>query len=168
MINVPDQIFAKRHPCTSGYHEEVFHDDDHVLRTLTNSWTTPPPATASSTPPRGSRTPSSPTGAGCKSCTPTSAATAGRLARTDQRERKRPGLRLGLIVAPGPFRRDHLVALAHADDTVNRCRALDGNAVVHLLMAGEDQLAAALAATAILAQLTKQSGERGERASGVD
>jgi len=35
MINAPDQIFAKRHVGTSGYHDEVFHDDDHVLRTLT-------------------------------------------------------------------------------------------------------------------------------------
>jgi len=35
MINAPDQIFAKRHAGTSGYHDEVFHDDDHVLRTLT-------------------------------------------------------------------------------------------------------------------------------------
>ncbi|MGH9083821.1 MAG: CpaF family protein [Acidimicrobiales bacterium] len=35
MINAPDQIFAKRHSGTSGYHHEVFHDDDHVLRTLT-------------------------------------------------------------------------------------------------------------------------------------
>ncbi|MFZ6005448.1 MAG: ATPase, T2SS/T4P/T4SS family [Actinomycetota bacterium] len=35
MINAPDQIFAKRHSGRSGYHDEVFHDDDHVLRTLT-------------------------------------------------------------------------------------------------------------------------------------
>ena len=35
MINAPDQIFAKRHSGSSGYHDEVFHDDDHVLRTLT-------------------------------------------------------------------------------------------------------------------------------------
>jgi pilus assembly protein CpaF len=35
MINAPDQIFAKRHSGPSGYHHEVFHDDDHVLRTLT-------------------------------------------------------------------------------------------------------------------------------------
>jgi pilus assembly protein CpaF len=35
MINAPDQIFAKRHLGRSGYHDEVFHDDDHVLRTLT-------------------------------------------------------------------------------------------------------------------------------------
>lgn len=35
MINAPDQIFAKRHAGSSGYHDEVFHDDDHVLRTLT-------------------------------------------------------------------------------------------------------------------------------------
>ena len=34
-INAPDQIFAKRHVGTSGYHDEVFHDDEHVLRTLT-------------------------------------------------------------------------------------------------------------------------------------
>jgi len=35
MINGPDAIFVKRHRGTSGYHDEVFHDDDHVLRTLT-------------------------------------------------------------------------------------------------------------------------------------
>ena len=35
MINAPDQIFAKRHSGVSGYHHEAFHDDDHVLRTLT-------------------------------------------------------------------------------------------------------------------------------------
>src|SRR3546814_6029730 len=31
MINAPDQIFAKRHLGTSGYHHEVFHDDEHVV-----------------------------------------------------------------------------------------------------------------------------------------
>src|SRR5207248_11251314 len=35
MINAPDAIFVKRHHGASGYHDEVFHDDDHVLRTLT-------------------------------------------------------------------------------------------------------------------------------------
>lgn len=35
MINAPDQIFAKRHRGSSGYHHEVFHDDEHVVRTLT-------------------------------------------------------------------------------------------------------------------------------------
>ena len=35
MINAPDQIFVKRHRGPSGYHHEVFHDDDHVFRTLT-------------------------------------------------------------------------------------------------------------------------------------
>ncbi len=35
MINAPDQVFAKRHRGRSGYHDEVFHDDDHVVRTLT-------------------------------------------------------------------------------------------------------------------------------------
>ena len=35
MINAPDAIFVKRHKGPSGYHDEVFHDDDHVLRTLT-------------------------------------------------------------------------------------------------------------------------------------
>lgn len=34
-INGPSQIFVKRHHGPSGYHHEVFHDDDHVLRTLT-------------------------------------------------------------------------------------------------------------------------------------
>ncbi len=35
MVNAPDQIFVKRHRGQSGYHHEVFHDDDHVVRTLT-------------------------------------------------------------------------------------------------------------------------------------
>ncbi len=35
MINSPADIFVKRHSGPSGYHDEVFHDDDHVLRTLT-------------------------------------------------------------------------------------------------------------------------------------
>jgi len=35
MINGPDAIFVKRHEGASGYHDEVFHDDEHVLRTLT-------------------------------------------------------------------------------------------------------------------------------------
>jgi pilus assembly protein CpaF len=35
MINAPDQIFAKRHSGPSRYHDEVFHDNEHVLRTLT-------------------------------------------------------------------------------------------------------------------------------------
>jgi pilus assembly protein CpaF len=34
-INAPDLVFVRRHRGVSGYHEEVFHDDDHVLRTLT-------------------------------------------------------------------------------------------------------------------------------------
>ena len=35
MINAPDSIFVKRHTGPSGYHHESFHDDDHVLRTVT-------------------------------------------------------------------------------------------------------------------------------------
>ena len=35
MINAPDVILVKRHTGRSGYHDEVFHDDDHVSRTLT-------------------------------------------------------------------------------------------------------------------------------------
>lgn len=35
MINAPDQVFVKRHRGPSGYHDEVFHDDEHVVRTLT-------------------------------------------------------------------------------------------------------------------------------------
>jgi pilus assembly protein CpaF len=35
MVNAPDLIFVKRHRGASGYHDEVFHDDDHVVRTLT-------------------------------------------------------------------------------------------------------------------------------------
>jgi pilus assembly protein CpaF len=34
-VNAPDAIFVRRHRGLSGYHDEVFHDDDHVLRTLT-------------------------------------------------------------------------------------------------------------------------------------
>jgi pilus assembly protein CpaF len=34
-INAPDQIFVKRHSGNNGYHDEVFHNDDHVTRTLT-------------------------------------------------------------------------------------------------------------------------------------
>jgi pilus assembly protein CpaF len=35
MVNAPDAIFVKRHRGPSGLHGEVFHDDDHVRRTLT-------------------------------------------------------------------------------------------------------------------------------------
>lgn len=35
MVNSPSSIFVKRHRGFSGYHDEVFHDDDHVIRTLT-------------------------------------------------------------------------------------------------------------------------------------
>ena len=35
MVNAPDAIFVRRHRGASGYHDEVFHDDDHVVRTLT-------------------------------------------------------------------------------------------------------------------------------------
>jgi len=35
MINSPTEIFVKRHAGPSGYHHEVFHDDAHVVRTLT-------------------------------------------------------------------------------------------------------------------------------------
>jgi pilus assembly protein CpaF len=35
MINGPGSIFTKRHSGTGGYHHEVFHDDDHVVRVLT-------------------------------------------------------------------------------------------------------------------------------------
>ena len=35
MINSPTSIFVKRHSGSSGYHDEVFHDDEHVVRTLT-------------------------------------------------------------------------------------------------------------------------------------
>jgi len=35
MINAPDQIFVKRHSGPSSYHDEVFHDNDHVVRTIT-------------------------------------------------------------------------------------------------------------------------------------
>ncbi len=35
MVNAPDAIFVKRHTGPSGYHDEAFHDDEHVIRTLT-------------------------------------------------------------------------------------------------------------------------------------
>jgi pilus assembly protein CpaF len=35
MINGPASVFVSRHSRPSGYHDEVFHDDDHVVRTLT-------------------------------------------------------------------------------------------------------------------------------------
>ncbi len=35
MVNAPDAIFVKRHGGRSGYHDEVFIDDEHVVRTLT-------------------------------------------------------------------------------------------------------------------------------------
>ena len=35
MVNGPDSIFVKRHKGPCGYHDEVFHDDEHVVRTLT-------------------------------------------------------------------------------------------------------------------------------------
>lgn len=35
MVNGPYAIFVKRHDGTAGFHHEVFHDDDHVLRTVT-------------------------------------------------------------------------------------------------------------------------------------
>src|SRR4029450_3050184 len=35
MLNAPDAIFVRRHRGPSGSHDEVFHDDEHVLRTLT-------------------------------------------------------------------------------------------------------------------------------------
>ncbi len=34
-LNAPDEIFVKRHSGRNGYHDEVFHDDAHVVRTLT-------------------------------------------------------------------------------------------------------------------------------------
>lgn len=34
-INAPDQIFVKSHSKPAGYHDEVFHDEAHVVRTLT-------------------------------------------------------------------------------------------------------------------------------------
>ena len=35
MINAPGEIFVKRHTGVSGYHNDGFEDDDHVVRTLT-------------------------------------------------------------------------------------------------------------------------------------
>jgi pilus assembly protein CpaF len=34
-VNAPDSIFARRHSGTSGYHDEVFFDDEHLQRVLT-------------------------------------------------------------------------------------------------------------------------------------
>lgn len=35
MVNAPAEIFVKRHHGSSGPHDESFHDDEHVRRTLT-------------------------------------------------------------------------------------------------------------------------------------
>lgn len=35
MVNAPSEIFVKRHSGGNRFHHEVFHDDDHVARTLT-------------------------------------------------------------------------------------------------------------------------------------
>src|SRR5690606_17221833 len=35
MVNSPESIFVKRHRGPSGYHHESFHDDEHVVRTIT-------------------------------------------------------------------------------------------------------------------------------------
>jgi len=35
MINGPESVFVRRHRGDSGYHDDVFHDDEHVVRTLT-------------------------------------------------------------------------------------------------------------------------------------
>jgi pilus assembly protein CpaF len=35
MVNAPDAVFVRRHSGGSRFHDEVFHDDDHVERTLT-------------------------------------------------------------------------------------------------------------------------------------
>ena len=34
MVNAPDEIFVRRHTGGSRFHHEVFHDDEHVARTL--------------------------------------------------------------------------------------------------------------------------------------
>ena len=34
MINAPDAVFVRRHRGPSGYHHELFHDDEHVARVL--------------------------------------------------------------------------------------------------------------------------------------
>jgi pilus assembly protein CpaF len=35
MVNSPTKVFIKRHSRPGGFHSEVFHDDEHVARTLT-------------------------------------------------------------------------------------------------------------------------------------
>jgi pilus assembly protein CpaF len=35
MVNAPDEIFVRRHSGGSRFHDEVFHDDEHVARTVT-------------------------------------------------------------------------------------------------------------------------------------
>jgi pilus assembly protein CpaF len=35
MVNAPDALFVKRHRGPDGPHDDLFHDDDHVLRVLT-------------------------------------------------------------------------------------------------------------------------------------
>ena len=74
MINAPDSIFVKRHEGPSGYHDEVFHDDEHVVRTLTK--VLDDASGASSIRPRASRTHSSTTALDCTSSTATCPAAA--------------------------------------------------------------------------------------------
>ena len=77
MINAPDAIFVKRHAAPSGYHDEVFHDDEHVLRTLTKILDDAVGVAPQARPDaRGCRTRSSTTAPGCTSSIATSAATA--------------------------------------------------------------------------------------------
>ncbi len=72
LVNSPGQHFVRRHQGPSGYHDEVFHDDEHVLRTLTKLLDDASRRTASSTRPRACRTPSSTTAPGSTSSTATS------------------------------------------------------------------------------------------------
>ena len=71
-INAPDAIFVKRHAGPSGFHDEVFHDDDHVLRTLTRLLDDAPGAHRKLDPAEGCKTRASTTDRACTSSTVTS------------------------------------------------------------------------------------------------
>ena len=76
MVNSPSAIFVKRHSGASGYHDEVFHDDEHVTRTLTKILDDAVGPIGSWIRRKDSRTPTWRAERGCTSCTAISDATA--------------------------------------------------------------------------------------------
>ena len=72
MVNAPDQIFVKRHRGFSGYHHEVFHDDEHVTRTITKILDDASASHRKLDPSEGLQDAQLDTGRACTSCTATS------------------------------------------------------------------------------------------------